>query len=65
MATQRFKPEVEEIDLNNVDFEIYEAHYEDIFHNGFDYDIDDGQPSWEQEWEDFGESSYMDDIEYL
>jgi hypothetical protein len=63
MATQRFKPEVEEIDLNNVDFEIYETHYEDIFHNG--YDEYDGQPSWEQEWEDFGESSYMDDVEYL
>lgn len=23
-----------------------------------DWDEDDGQPSWEQEWEDFGESSY-------
>lgn len=63
MATQRFKPEVEEIDLNNVDFEVYETHYEDIFYNEVDYDIDDGQPSWEQEWEDFGESGY--DIEYI
>lgn len=63
MATQRFKPEVEEIDLNNIDFEHYEVHYDDIMSNGYEYD--DGQPSWEQEWEDFGESSYMDDIEYL
>jgi hypothetical protein len=26
-------------------------------------DEDDGQPSWEQEWEDFGESDY--DVEYI
>ena len=25
-------------------------------------DEDDGQPSWEQEWEDFGEAGY--DVEY-
>ena len=62
MATQRFKPEVEDIDLNTVDFEVYEAHYEDIFSEGYDHDYD-GQPSWEQEWEDFGESGY--DIEYI
>ena len=26
-------------------------------------DEDDGQPSWEQEWEDFGEAGY--DVEYI
>jgi hypothetical protein len=26
-------------------------------------DEDDGQPTWEQEWEDFGESGY--DMEYV
>jgi len=26
-------------------------------------DDDDGQPSWEQEWEDFGEAGY--DVEYV
>jgi len=26
-------------------------------------DDDDGQPSWEQEWEDFGEAGY--DVEYI
>ena len=29
----------------------------------FDDDDDDGQPSWEQEWEDFGEAGY--DVEYI
>ena len=26
-------------------------------------DDDDGQPTWEQEWEDFGEAGY--DVEYV
>jgi hypothetical protein len=31
------------------------AHANDFF---YDEDEDDGQPSWEQEWEDFGECDY-------
>jgi len=34
----------------------------DLFDDEYDFE-DDGQPSWEQEWEDFGETGY--DVDYI